>query len=255
MLLICLLVLYSCDRNTISCDNCKVVIGDLLFDTGKIEWGEVHLGGNYENSVKVHNPTRKDISMKIFIRLSELHMAKFGRDSIGCINKEIVLPALTCDSLRFIFMPRDTSLIGNYSKGIFLEIDGEVYMKPIEMQADVLESFDSLTSKELLSTPMIDIEKDTFSFGTISLNEKVTIPVRITNKGKRNLIIRKVETDCTCTAVMMGDRIVENHDSVILKIIFKPMGRSGRQYKTIKLYCNDPHRPMIKLIIHGDIED
>lgn len=102
MLLICLLVLYSCDRNTISCDNCKVVIGDLLFDTGKIEWGEVHLGGNYENSVKVHNPTRKDISMKIFTRLSELHMAKFGRDSIGCINKEIVLPALTCDSLRFI---------------------------------------------------------------------------------------------------------------------------------------------------------
>ena len=178
-------------------------------------------------------------------------MVKFGSDSLNCANKEVVLSALACDTLRFTFMPRDTSLIGDYSKGIFLEIDGEVYMKPIEMRAEVLENFDSLTSKELLSVPTIDVEKDTFSFGTITV--KVTIPVKITNKGKRNLIIRKVESDCTCTAAIIGNRIVGINDSVILKIVFRPMGRYGRQYKTIKLYCNDPHLPVIKLIIHGDV--
>ena len=98
-------------------------------------------------------------------------------------------------------------------------------MKPIEMRAEVLENFDSLTSKELLSVPTIDVEKDTFSFGTITVNEKVTIPVKITNKGKRNLIIRKVESDCTCTAAIIGNRIVGINDSVILKIVFRPMGR------------------------------
>ena len=77
--------------------------------------------------------------MKIFTRLSELHMAKFGQDSIGCINKEIVLPALTCDSLRFIFYA--TRYIVNWKlfKRNFLGNRWGSYMKPIEMQADVLE--------------------------------------------------------------------------------------------------------------------
>ncbi|MFR4039215.1 MAG: DUF1573 domain-containing protein, partial [Butyricimonas faecalis] len=178
------------------------MIGKLLFEVNKIEWGEVCIGKDYENIVRVYNPTHKDISMKIFTCLPELRVVKFGSDSLDCASKEVVLSALACDTLRFTFMPRDTSLIGDYSKGIFLEIDGEVYMKPIEMRAEVLENFDSLTSKELLSVPTIDVEKDTFSFGTITVNEKVTIPVKITNKGKRNLIIRKVESDCTCTAAI-----------------------------------------------------
>ena len=253
LLLICLIILCSCNRDINSCDNCKTMIGKLLFEVNKIEWGEVCIGKDYENIVRVYNPTHKDISMKIFTRLPELCVVKFGSDSLDCASKEVVLSALACDTLRFIFMPRDTSLIGDYSKGIFLEIDGEVYMKPIEMRAEVLENFDSLTSKELLSAPTIDVEKDTFSFGTITVNEKVTIPVKITNKGKRNLIIRKVESDCTCTAAIIGNRIVGINDSVILKIVFRPMGRYGRQYKTIRLYCNDPHRPVIKLIIHGDV--
>ena len=121
------------------------MIGKLLFEVNKIEWGEVCIGKDYENIVRVYNPTHKDISMKIFTCLPELRVVKFGSDSLNCASKEVVLSALACDTLRFTFMPRDTSLIGDYSKGIFLEIDGEVYMKPIEMRAEVLENFDSLT--------------------------------------------------------------------------------------------------------------
>lgn len=102
------------------------MIGKLFFEVNKIEWGEVCIGKDYENIVRVYNPTHKDISMKIFTRLPELCVVKFGSDSLDCASKEVVLSALACDTLRFIFMPRDTSLIGDYSKGVFLEIDGEV---------------------------------------------------------------------------------------------------------------------------------
>ena len=42
------------------------MIGKLLFEVNKIEWGEVCIGKDYENIVRVYNQTHKDISMKIF---------------------------------------------------------------------------------------------------------------------------------------------------------------------------------------------
>lgn len=254
LLLICLFIWCSCDRKAGSNYTCKTIIGELLFDVSEIEWGEVRVGKDYEKVVRIYNPTHKDVSIKVFTRTPELRKIEFGGDSVNMIGKEFILPALTYDSLCFTFVPCDTSLIGDYSEGIFFEMNGALYMKPIEMKATVLENFDSFSPKELLSAPIMEVERDSFSFGTIRTSEKARISIKITNRGEKQLIIRKVETDCTCTAAVIGNRIVGHGDSVFIEIVFNPMGRNGKQYKTIKLFSNDPQHPMMKLMIHGFVD-
>lgn len=103
-------------------------------------------------------------------------------------------------------------------------------------------------------SPRIEITDSCF-LGTIKAGKKVLIPVKIKNQGKGNLIIRKIGSDCTCTTTLLGKRIIESRDSVILEISFNPMGRNGKQNKTIVIYSNDPRHSMLRLSIQGYVEN
>ena len=99
LLLICLIILCSCNRDINSCDNCKTMIGKLFFEVNKIEWGEVCIGKDYENIVRVYNPTHKDISMKIFTRLPESNSGVIRLivqvKRLFCLHWHVILFALS----------------------------------------------------------------------------------------------------------------------------------------------------------------
>lgn len=90
-------------------------------------------------------------------------------------------------------------------------------------------------------------------FGTLREGEEAKMIFKIQNVGERNLIIRKIETTCGCTAVLPSQRVLLPGKEMDLNVIFHSAGRNGKQRKVITLFCNDPRQPTIQLIVKGEI--
>ncbi len=55
--------------------------------------------------------------------------------------RDILIPAHSCDSLLIILTAPDS--IGYFSKNIHIKVNTEIYLKPIELFATVIESFEN----------------------------------------------------------------------------------------------------------------
>ena len=130
----------------------------------------------------------------------------------------------------------------------------ELHLKPIEIKVVICEKRDSLNLRELKESPIIRLEYDTLSFGVIKGNLPVVKVINIKNCGNRDLIIRKIETDCTCTASIIEKRVIASNMSAPLEIMFKPMGRKGKQNRTITIFSNDVMKPVVKVPLQGYVE-
>lgn len=251
-LVICLCI-YSCSKREVS-KECVNPLGKLLVDKNRIEWGDILLGREYRNVLKIYNPTKKDILLKICNQNSEFYVSKVGDTFLDLIEDGFIINPNKMDSLQIIFSPNDLSLLGNYFKGINMVIDEEILVTPIEQIATIFENFDTLSFMMKFDTPIIEVEKDTFNFGHIKTSDNVNVSFIVKNKGNRDLIIRKVEFTCGCINAIIKERVVKPHKSTSLNVTFNPMGKNGRQYKQLRIFCNDPKHSMQELIIKGFVE-
>ena len=247
------LLFCSCNSKRISFE-CTTVIGQLLFSNSEIQFEKIGVDEIGFGTLKICNPTDKEVRIRLFNRLAELHLVKFGEYAVKNDNEEFVLQSFETKLCHFEFTTSDTLMIGSYLKNIFFEINGELYLKPIEVKAVIYEKRDFLHLRELKESPIIRLEYDTLSFGVIKDNLPVIKVMNIKNCGKRDLIIRKIETDCTCTASIVEKRVIASNLSVPLEIMFKPMGRKGKQNRTITIFSNDVMNPVIKDYLRGYIE-
>lgn len=254
LILFILILLYLISCSSKKYGECTERIDKLLFDKINIKWGEIHLKKEYKQTIKVYNPTSQKVSFRIYTDLSEFQVTKFKSDSLNYITTETVLSPHSSDTLVVTFTPCDTNLLGSYEKGLHVMINKEILFVPLKMQAYILENFDSISLEEKLHPPIIEIYNDTFNFNNTNRNKKIPVSFIIKNTGERNLIIRKVETDCSCINSNLQQRIVYPGQTTTLNATFVSMGHTGLQYRTIRLFTNDPEHPMIKLTIKGYIE-
>lgn len=119
----------------------------------------------------------------------------------------------------------------------------------------IREDFSILTPEERANAPVIVFDNTEFDFGTIKSGEKVTHKYIFTNKGKSDLIIRKVKSGCGCTTTNPEKTVLKPGESSSLSATFNSARRSGKQRKSITVFCNDPENPMIRLSIGGMVED
>ena len=79
-----------------------------------------------------------------------------------------------------------------------------------------------------------------FQFGKINQGEKVEHTYVLTNSGKSDLHIRKVNASCGCTAVQPDKNVIAPGESVNIKTVFNSAGKVGNQNKTVTIITNDP---------------
>ncbi len=247
------LLFCSCNSRKIPLE-CTTVIGQLLFSNSEIQFGEVGVGKIGFGTLKICNPTNKEVRVRLFNRLAELHLIKFEECAVKNDDEEFVLQSFETKLCHFEFVTSDTLMIGSYLKNIFFEINGELHLKPIEIKVVICEKRDSLNLRELKESPIIRLEYDTLSFGVIKGNLPVVKVINIKNCGNRDLIIRKIETDCTCTASIIEKRVIASNMSAPLEIMLKPMGRKGKQNRTITIFSNDVMKPVVKVPLQGYVE-
>lgn len=126
--------------------------------------------------------------------------------------------------------------------------------KPFYVTANIEEYFGELTEEELQQAPRAEFSSTEYNYGKIKAGEKVVHEFRLTNAGKKPLIIRKVKASCGCTAANPDKSELKPGESTTIKVTFDSTGRSGRDSKSVTVITNDPRQPTTNLIIQGEIE-
>jgi len=131
--------------------------------------------------------------------------------------------------------------------------DDTLREKLFYVSAHIEEDFSVLSNEQLLNSPVIHIDNLDFNFGEVCEGSSVVHNFVISNKGKTDLILRKVQPSCGCTTLQTPTNIIKPGESISVTAYFITSGRQGEQHKTITLITNDPYKPHLLLNIIGNI--
>jgi hypothetical protein len=222
-------------------------VGKLYLNKDLIDWGKLCLYKNYTHVLKLYNPTNKVVDVKFKPDNHELTISKQGVDSLMIIR----LSPYQLDSVQMNIMIQDTSSFGAYHTILHLEINGNLFIKGVDMYGVVMDNFDAVLPE---CSPRILIKQDTYLCDTVQNDEKKEIIVDIKNIGSSNLIVRKIEATCGCTVPNIKKRVISPQDSTKMIVLFDPHGRYGVQYKQIRILTNDPQNPIKEIAIKGYVK-
>lgn len=233
--------------------DCHISFGKLLFNAREIDWKDTYLGHEYKYSLKIYNPSNKTVKIKILENFQELKVFKAeGKNYLNLNEREIHVRPQTIDSVTISFSPIDTTSIGNYRNGIHFIIDSAVIVLPLKIRANILYFNPDIQNKDL--EPILELAEDTINFGIIPNKKDIKLTFNLKNAGGGNLIIYKIETSCSCTSVLTDNFLLQPGESKELIITFNAKGREGKQHKIVKVFCNDPQKPIVTLVIEGFIK-
>lgn len=122
--------------------------------------------------------------------------------------------------------------------------------KQISISSTIEEDF----SKQQGEPPVASFATTSYDFGNEHPEGKmVEYEFKLSNKGKSDLIIRKVKPSCGCTVVHPENSVIAPGKSTNIKAQMRTNGYSGRQTKSVTVITNDPKQPSTVLRITGTI--
>lgn len=137
---------------------------------------------------------------------------------------------------------------------LYLKLNGEKNRRNrLSVSATIEEDFSHLTKEEMANAPKVEFDKTTHDFGDVKQKEKVTTKFTFKNKGKSDLIIRKIKASCGCTATSPEKDVIKPGEPSFIKVTFNTGGRRGKQRKTITVITNDPKQSTTRLKIEATV--
>jgi len=127
--------------------------------------------------------------------------------------------------------------------------------KAFPVYATIEEFFPPLTMDEAAKAPMLMMERSEVNFLRVKQGPVVDNTVTFQNKGKKNLEIRYVQSNCSCVVAQVNKEVIKPGEAGTLTINLITEGRGGTQNKAITIYSNDPRNPVQRILVTGYIED
>ena len=101
---------------------------------------------------------------------------------------------------------------------------------------------------------IIEFNEEAFDFGEVAQGEKVIHEFWFKNTGNADLILTDVIPSCGCTVPDYDKEPIAPGDSGKIKVLFNTRGRSGKQYKTVKVSSN-AENSLVKLSFNAMVID
>jgi len=224
----------------------KFAVGDIRLQTIYAAFGEIYKGQSATYTIKVFNSSY-DKSVTLSFRQIPSHF------------KIRMIPEMIDPQQEGrIELEYNTTSIKDWDyvvDRLDLLINGQTFPNNrINITANIREDFSKLSAVEMEEAPRIKFDSHLYDFGTIADNAVVEHDFKLTNTGKSDLFIRKVNASCGCTAVQPAKIQVSPGESTTIKAIFNAAGREGNQKKAITVITNDPKRSKSILWINGIVE-
>ena len=227
-------------------DQYPVAYGGIRLKTNQLNFATVYKGEQRTNLIEIINAS--DVPQTIKLERVPAHI-KINIPQASLAPKQTGIIEVTFNSA----LKNDWGLVSDY---MYLNVNNKTDNNNyIGSTANIDENFSALSAEEKAKAPSIAFDNLTFDFGTIKHGETVSHEYTFTNKGKSNLLIRKVQASCGCTAVMTSEQLIAPGKTGKIKATFDSAGKTGRQNKMITVITNDPVSSKIMLMVKGEVTD
>ena len=207
------------------------------------DFGTISQGAVTRGSIDVANLSSQPASLS-FTNISEgLHIASI-QDKIAAGQKgEILFEVDTRSSDKWgVTRYSATPVVNGTSTG-----------KEIVIEAIIREDFSKMSKEEIDSSPLPMADRSTHNFGAVRSGEVVKASFDIKNLGKKDLSIRKADISDGSLKVDFPS-VISPMKSGKVNVSVNTSGQNGTKLYMITLITNSPSRPIINLIVSGEIK-
>jgi len=172
---------------------------------------------------------------------------------ISVIIPETIQPNQTA-TIKIRYDARKRNQYGFFSDVVEWQSDDELQqVKSFPVYATIEEYFSPLTEAEKSNSATLKLESNSISIGRIAGEAEIQREVTLKNIGKKSLVIRALQPNCTCINSTITKNNLSPNEEVKLSLVFNPQGRVGQQNKSVTIYSTDPQNPVQRIIITGYI--
>ena len=253
-----LLKIYSNAKNTISRLNLNIKVKEnplapyllynkdfdgIKFKEKNINFGDIIIGKSKIDSLAFYNISETTIKLETSL-ISPFFSITFKPSNIKPNQKAYMFIEYKKTNTNKFYGPYNTSfkLIINNKKYLF---------NKFYIYANFKEDFSKLTRNQLDFAPLCSLNIEDYDFGKINSGKKYKCKFIITNKGKSDLVIRKINTSCSCLKILCKHKILKPQQETSLEVTLDTYGKKGKILKAIYLTTNDPENPNITLVLKG----
>ena len=126
--------------------------------------------------------------------------------------------------------------------------------KIISVSANIQEYFSPLSAEDSLTIQKAIWSVTSYDYGKIKQGAKPSFVFAITNEGKRDVIIRKIKSNCTCMKVSASKDTIPPGGNSQVSLEFDSANKLGKDSRKVNVFLNDPARPEVVLEMKGEIE-
>lgn len=214
--------------------------------------------GNLKMKVSSFNMGRVYVKDEYVVR--EFPVMNAGSDPIEFTGKYVTPSYIRVDVQPSKLAPGEKGMVKISYNGALknqygfqsdnVEIETDDKLKPVKsfsVYATLEDFFPEMTAAEMAKAPQLTFDSYSLDLGNIKGNSETEKEVLFTNTGKKELLLKSIQPNCTCITATASKATLKPGESSILKISFNPQERSGTQNKAISFYSNDPKNPVQRL--------
>jgi len=225
--------------------NYPVKLGPLGFRMKKVNMGDV-----FDNEPKV----------------KFLEFFNYGPDPLEKKNLQVKSPDfIQVEQVQEVVRPKERGLMKiDYSASMRPDLGavsdqiqfnwGKLEAIELEILADLFDYFAPVSKSDLEIVPQLLLESKVIDLGEISSNSVQRQVVVLTNLGKEELEIRKVQVNCTCLEIEYPKTSLSPGEKMELNLVFDPIGRKGIDQRNIYIFSNDPVNPVQLFVLKSRID-
>lgn len=221
-------------------------IGNLSFKSNHLAFNKIKSNELKTDTLWFYNSGNKKLRIEILNSYEYLSISK-------------TFLKLKPDKKKYVIITYDASKRNdwglNFDKIIIKTNDDTLAEKAIFVSAEISEDFSKLTEIQLNNSPKIIFDNINYEFGEIKQGKSVQHDFLFTNKGKSDLIVRKITSSCGCIMATIDKMVLKPGESSKVFSVFNTEGKTGDQQKTITLITNDPVNSAIVLSMIGFVND
>ncbi|MEN6618899.1 MAG: DUF1573 domain-containing protein [Rikenellaceae bacterium] len=216
--------------------------GPMALRRSPVDVGQITQGSVDHETIEIANISRTPIKVTF-------------ADITKGLTLKITPATLAPDSKGELLISIDTRTQTNWGLTSYMAtpvINGKKASRKIVITATIREDFSNLTKTEIDQAPLPMASKSSFNFGTVSSGNKIDTTFEIKNLGKRDLIIHKIDINEKGVETTNPGKIASGSTGkIIVKV--NTAGHFGEKIYILTLITNSPSRPIVNLLLTGEI--
>ncbi len=227
-----------------------------IADEYPIKMGNLRLASNHLSVAKILKTQQKSASIKI-INDSDHNIRITIPDAPEHLTFSVQPETLQPKQKGIIAVEFDATKIDDWgfvSSRFYLYLNGEKFTgRVLAASGSITEDFTHLTAAQKANGPKMTLTEETFNFGTITQGAVIEHDFKFKNEGKETLVIRKIKTNCGCTASISSSMEIAPGSEEAFHVTFNSRAKKGKQLQHITIITNDPNIPTHTLHVAGTV--